>query len=115
MKRILLLLLLLLLSIISLFLFSCNKDNKINENEIIIKGEICKALYVAIETFSYLNFPIERYEIQLKDDNEYFEISFDPIIIDWKTANWGAQDFGGGVVYFVSKKTFKIEKWVFSR
>jgi len=102
--------------IIFLILLSCKEKNSLRKNEVIfIDGNLCKAIHLVTDNFYLHNFPIERYKIRITEDNDNYEIRFSPIIIDWHTASWGAQDFGNSVDYIVSKETIQIIKTTYGR
>ena len=106
--------------LISIFLLTCN-EREINKGDIIlinnqkeltINGDIVNSLYIATTDFLTYHYPIERYEVKLKEEKAFFYILFLPKIeeVDYETANWGRQEFGGSITYHISKKTYEIEK-----
>ncbi len=85
------------------------------EDGVRIEGNLGKALSVSFIDFETYDYPIERYTIVMREDNEFYIIYFIPKIDDYLTANYGAQEFGNSIIYRVSKESLEIVKRTFGR
>jgi len=101
--------------IIVLFLISCTRGNNNEQKNIYIDGNKVKALSICFEDFKHFDYPIERYEIEIEENDEVYIFNFMPEIVDYEAADYGHQGFGNSVFYWVSKKTFQIDKKYFGR
>jgi len=100
----------------SFIILSCSVEDEIlkpkenEQNNMEINGFYGKALYIAINDFYTYDYPMEKYRIVASESTDFYFIIFLPEILNYETADYGHQDFGSSVTYWISKENYKIEK-----